>query len=78
MGGMTDFLFARPSFVEGMGRAIDLGGTLTEYNQSLDGAQADALALRMDWMTVGDDVRRAMAEFRAQYGPPAPNAQAER
>lgn len=31
---MSDFLFARPSFWEGLGRLIDFGGTLTEFNSA--------------------------------------------
>lgn len=62
MGNGSDFLFARPSFLEGMGRVLDIGGTMTEFNQSLTPEQADALALGMDWKVVGDDLRRAMGQ----------------
>jgi len=55
---MSDSLFlcARPSFIEGMSRIFDFGGTLNEYNQSLTPAQADYLALRGDWRLVGRDL----------------------
>ena len=53
------FLFARPSFLEGWARVFDVGDTLTEYNRSLTPEQADYLAMRADWMAVGDDLRAA-------------------
>jgi hypothetical protein len=58
MGDYTSFLFARPSFLEGMSRALDLGGTLQEYNRSRSGIDADETALRMDWMALEEDIRR--------------------
>jgi len=57
------FLFARPSFLEGVARALDLGGTLQEYNSSRSPEQADALALEADWRVVGADLLRAMREL---------------
>lgn len=57
------FLFARPSFPEGVARALDLGGTLQEYNSSPSPEQADALALGADWRVVGADLLRAMDEL---------------
>ncbi len=64
MGGLvtTHFLYAMPSFWSGWARIIDLGDTLTEYNQSLSPAQADYLALRSDWLVVGNDIRDAYQE----------------
>ncbi len=59
-------LYATPSFLEGVARAIDIGDTLTDYNGSEDGAQADARALRSDWKAVGDDMRRASAQYRQE------------
>ncbi len=60
---MSDFLFARPSFWEGIGRIIDMGDTLTEFNRSLSAAQADRIALEQDWLVVGNDLRRALRQF---------------
>ncbi len=45
MGTYTDFLYARPSFAEGMARIMDFGNTLTEYNRSPD---PDTMALVAD------------------------------
>jgi len=60
MGGrsinlVSGFLYAEPSAVEGWARLIDFGDTLTEWNQSMTGEQADALALYADWRAVGFD-----------------------
>jgi hypothetical protein len=59
MSQFTPFLFSRPSFFEGCARVLDLGDTLTEYNTALTPEQADAIALYLDWLAVGDDVRHA-------------------
>ncbi len=61
------FLFARPSFLEGVARALDLGGTLQEYNSSPSPEQADALALSADWRVVGADLLRAMDELSEEH-----------
>ncbi len=65
---MSDSLFlcARPSFIEGMGRILDFGGTLDQYNQSISPAQADYLALRGDWQLVGVDLARVLDQERAR------------
>lgn len=60
MGDYTDFLFARPSFLEGMARVYDLGGTLQEYNNAPSAEEADAIALEMDAQAVGQDFWLAM------------------
>jgi hypothetical protein len=59
---MSDSLFlgARPSFIEGMSRILDWGGTLNEYNKSLTPEQADFLALSADWRIIGMDVAHAV------------------
>lgn len=57
---MSDFLFALPSFVEGIARNIDIFGTLQVYNSSPSPEEADARALRKDWEAVGGDIRSAM------------------
>jgi len=54
--GDTTFLFAMPSFLEGLARTIDLGATLDEYNQSITPEQADLIAIRNDWEMVGKDI----------------------
>jgi len=62
MGGLSSFLFARPSFLEGVGRLVDFGGFLNEYNYSPNGNEADNLALWADWTAIGNDMRVAWLE----------------
>ncbi len=57
MSHFTQFLFARPSFLEGIARLFDFGNTLQEYNCTLTGEQADRLAMKADWYAVGSDIR---------------------
>lgn len=59
----TYLLFARPSFISGMARVLDLGCTLNEYNQSLSPDSADYLAINSDWYAVGSDIRSALANY---------------
>lgn len=64
MGYYSTFLFADPSFLEGAGRAVDLGGTLTEFNTSPTPGLADRIAMAMDWQAVGADMSAAIAAHR--------------
>jgi len=41
MSNNSTFLFARPSFLEGVARVMDLGGTLQVYNNSKTEKEAD-------------------------------------
>ena len=68
--------YARPSFLEGMARALDLGGTLSAYDADYfealtekiraqwldgpDGPQDDAEAIHECWVEVGNYLRGAM------------------
>ena len=65
MSDHSDFLYARPSFWEGLARVLDLGGTLNVYNRTPTPKQADAIAIRNDWQAVGEDLRRSI-EWAAQ------------
>lgn len=44
----TGFLFASPSFLQGFASAMDLGGTLVEYNNSATANNPDNIALQKD------------------------------
>lgn len=61
--GRTDLLFAQPSFLTGLARAVDIGATLSRhsYNEAPTPAAADAVAMASDWATVGEDIRNAVA-----------------
>jgi len=65
-GPMTDFLFATPSFLAGVGRSLDLGGHFDEYNRSKNNEEADRRAMAADFQAVGQDLREAMTEVAAE------------
>jgi hypothetical protein len=65
MGRFTDLLFARPSFLEGVARIFDLGGTLNEYNRSAMPEEADFVALRSDWEAIGMDFRGVVSQVQS-------------
>ena len=67
MTSPTFRLFARPSFLEGLARLLDFGGTLNEYNYSDSPAEADFLAIQSDWEAVGLDMTWAIEEFEETY-----------
>lgn len=68
MSDYATFLFARPSFLEGIGRLVDFGGALDQYNTSLTPEQADIIAMRMDWEAVGEDLRHAIEQYEHEVG----------
>ena len=65
MRPVTGFLFARPSWIEGLARLFDFGNTLQEYNVMPSGREADEMALRMDWHIVGAAMYDALEEAKA-------------
>ncbi len=56
----SDFLFARPSFLEGWARLFDFSGSLNDYNRS---DNPDTIAAWADWLAVGQDISDAMGKF---------------
>ncbi len=64
MDKLTGYLYARPSFIEGMSRLIDFGNTLQIYNSSSNPQQADYLALSSDWWVIGNDLNDAMIQYQ--------------
>ncbi len=55
-GEDTGFLFANPGFLHGFAAALDIGGTLVEYNISTTPQEADARAIASDWAITGKDI----------------------
>ncbi len=53
---MSDFLFARSSWLSGFARTLDLAALFDDYNISLTPAQADWLALHADSAAVYTDL----------------------
>ena len=64
---MSDFLFARPSVLEGIGRNLDLFGTMQVYNSSDTPEQADALAFLADLAALKIDAQAAYAALVKNY-----------
>jgi len=58
--GFTDFLYSRPSFLEGFARIVDFANTLQEYNSSSTPEIADERAVRADWGAIGNDMYKAL------------------
>ncbi len=70
----TTRLFSPPSFLEGMARVLDLGGTFDQYNVSASGEEADRQALESDWNAIGADMYDAIARFQAAHPELRPDA----
>ncbi len=60
----AEFLFARPSFLEGWARIGDFPNRLTEYNYAANAVEADALAQEADWGATGSHLRNAILRAR--------------
>ena len=56
-------LFARPGFLEGVARIFDFANVLQSYRYDTTAREADAKAVRSDWMAVGDDLRHAIRTY---------------
>ena len=56
----SDFLFAQPSLMSGVGRVFDLWGQFDDYNRSETPLEADAKAIASDWLIVGQDLSDAI------------------
>lgn len=67
MSSFSSFLFARPSFIEGMARIWDFAGTLNVYNRSATPELADARAFQADWAAVGQDLWAAVRQFAEKH-----------
>jgi hypothetical protein len=64
MANYTDLLYTIPTFLSGVARIFDFGGTLGAGGLPIGGVEADRLAFAADWHAVGGDMRRAMAAGR--------------
>lgn len=60
----TDFLYANPSFLEGIARISDFENLLNQYNYSPSAQIADTIAILMDWAVVGNDLQIALGTFK--------------
>lgn len=57
-----DYMFAKPSFLNGVARILDIGGTFDDSSYWISNSpeEADARALARDWAAVGCDLAEAM------------------
>jgi len=62
----TDFLYAKPSTLSGVARTLDLGAQFDDYNSSLNGEQADAIATGLDWHLAGRELWEAFDRMTAE------------
>ncbi len=67
MRSHTFYLFGMPSVLTSIGSIMNLGGTGLYCNMAPNGAIADEMAIRADWMTVGNDMRAAISQFRSEH-----------
>jgi hypothetical protein len=59
-------LFAKPSFVEGIARILDIDSTLNIYIENNTPDEADFEALYSDWKSVGDDIAKSIIKYYEQ------------
>jgi len=64
---ITSFLYARPSFLEGVGRVVDFGNALQKYNTSSSSARADERSIRSDWASVGSDMCQVLENTQINH-----------
>ena len=64
----TDYLVASPSFLTGVGSIFNVAGGYFVYNQHRSGFEADAAAIRRDWLKVAEDLRAAIEKSKAEAG----------
>ena len=66
MNKYSTFLFAEPSFLEGVGRLMDFQGLMNQYNSSPTAEQADETALYADWRAVGESIAAAAGVYSSK------------
>ena len=60
---LSYYLFARPSFLEGISRTLDVAGNFDDYNESRTPQEADLQATVHDWQMVGLDLSTAIKTY---------------
>jgi len=61
-------LFASLGFFEGMGRVMDMRGTMMVANESSSTKEADTRAIMSDWQAVGQDIEAAIDNYAEERG----------
>ena len=57
-------LYAKPSFIEGVARLMDLCGVLNVYNTSKTSQEADYRAMLADWESLGQDFHAVIEKIK--------------
>ena len=58
------YSYNRPSFLEGLARIFDLGGTLrNDYKPTRTVYEIDVAAMRSDWIEIGRDIYEAIGAY---------------
>ncbi|MCB1201326.1 MAG: hypothetical protein KDK41_11835 [Leptospiraceae bacterium] len=60
---MSDYLFAEESFLTGLARVLDIGGTFNQYNTAPSEELADGIAIASDWQAVGKDIQAGINQY---------------
>jgi hypothetical protein len=60
MGDQSFYLFAVPTFLSGAASVMDPADSLSTYNESPTGMDADAIATYADWKAVAGDLTVAI------------------
>lgn len=66
----TDFLFAKTSFLIGMGSVYNIAGNYFDFNRSNTETEADLNALRADWELVAKDLENAITSSYKESNSP--------
>lgn len=59
----TFSLVNNPSFLRGAARVLDLGSTLQAYNKYKTAKEADYMAIRSDWLAIGNDIKMSIQKY---------------
>ena len=59
----STYLVSKSSALIGIGHIFDFSGSYQEYNTSDTDVEADAKAIFLDWLAVGDDLKYALNKF---------------
>lgn len=60
------YSLVRPSFIEGMARVLDIGGTLNpRIIDKNNDRKADYEAIYSDWENVGKDLHTAISQYKS-------------
>ncbi len=65
-GSLSIYPFPKPSFLSGLARLLDVGGTFDSFYYLENGEEVDNIAIKSDWAMIGNDMKNALADFKQQ------------